>query len=75
MLLWQVISLLLKYYSFIVAINAYVSDVSPDFPTVTVCNQNPYDVLTQFDLTYAEYLNELDALRQQVGFVCLNYII
>lgn len=68
MLLWQLSELFIKYFSYLVAINSFIEYASPDFPDVTVCNNYPYDALTQFNLTYAEYLNQLAALRNQVAF-------
>jgi len=68
MLLWQTSTLLLKYYKYLVAINAYDANATPHFPSVMVCKQFPYEVLAGANPTYTEYLNILSEIRSKVGF-------
>jgi len=66
MLIYQLLTLLIQYYSYIVAVNSYNQGGTWPFPDVTICNLNPYNSFATFDLSYGDYLDYLTHVREQV---------
>jgi len=65
-LLFQASTIMIKYYQYVVVINAYNANQSPHFPDVTICAQTPYDMISQFDPDYSQYSNYISSLRDKV---------